>query len=362
MYRLIKYVRQYYRPASGAVLTEPSSYIRDGHELPAVIFRPAGMQKPLPAWIVLHGMTYHGPRHPGLQRFASALAAAGHVVFVPEIVEWTRLRVSPQLTGPTISASAATLSAYAHADRERVGAFGFSFGATQALASASTEQVAQHVKAIVAWGGYADLMREVEFGMTGDHEWDGIHEHIDPDPYARWIFGGNYLTSVPEFADLTAVAAALMELALAAGRSGTFAGDPMHDPLKISLAQRFTGRERDVYELFAPTGAHDLSAAVHLARKLAIAIRVNDPLMEPAPRFGGLRVPCILTHGREDRVVPYTETLRMQRMLPPAMIRATNVTSLFAHSGSARHGLRSLDLAREAASFGSVINRILKTL
>lgn len=362
MIGLLKYVRHFYRPARGDVLIEQSTHVRDGVELPALVFRPARARGRLPAWVVLHGMTYHGPRHPSLQRFATSLAASGHVVIVPEIVEWTRLKVTPHLTGPTIIAGANALAERSDVDADRVGVFGFSFGATQGLVSATNEDVARRIRAFVAWGGYSDINRVMHFGMTGDHDIDGVQEHIDPDPYGRWIFAANYLTKVPGYEHETGVADALMELALEAGRSGTFAGDRIHEPTKRALADRFTGRTREVFELFAPTVTHDVPAAAALAAQLADAVRRTDPLMDPQPHFPNVRVPVLLAHGRDDLLVPYSETVRMRRMLPADKVRGYNITSLFAHSGTARHGLDWLGVGREAVAFGSILNRILTTL
>ncbi len=360
---MVRYLRQYYRPAPDAVQVLDTTCLRDGQALPALLLRPARLHGRVPAWIVLHGLTWHGVRHPALLRFASALAASGHMVFIPEISEWTRLHVTPALTIPTIRASAHTLALRSDVDADRIGIFGFSFGATQGLVAAADPDVAAHVRALVAWGGYTELPRLVHFGLTGEHELDGVRERIEPDPYGRWMFGGNYLTSIPGYEDMSAVAAALMQLARAAGRSGVFAGDPMHEPLKRRLAEPLQARERAVYELFAPTTEHhDLGAASELAAALARTIVAQDPLMDPGETFGRVQVSVQLAHGRDDRLVPYTETLRMRRRLPPHRLRHCTITSLFAHSGGTEPNLGPVGLVRESARFLAVLNRILTML
>jgi pimeloyl-ACP methyl ester carboxylesterase len=359
MLRSLKYLKQYFRPSPAAVQVQPARYTRDGRNLPAMVYRPAARARAGSAWIVLHGLTYHGPRHPGLIRFASALAAAGHLVFIPEIEEWSRLLVAPALTPATIKAAADALSLRDDVDAERIGVFGFSFGATQALIAANDDELAQRIRTIVAWGGYADIARLVHFGLTGEHELDGVIERIEPDPYGRWIFGANYLTSVPGYEDMTRVADALMELAREAGRSGTFAGDPIHDPLKRRLASALDVRERRVFELFAPVEAHDMEAARVLAKSLAVTIVGKDRLMDPAPFLGNVRVPVMLAHGRDDRLVPYTESLLLRRRIAQDLVVDCTITTLFAHSGGTRLGLGPLGLARETSRFLRMLDRIL---
>lgn len=361
--RVIRYVRQYFKPSNASLEVLESSYTRDDQTLPATVYRPANLRGRTSAWIVLHGLTYHGSRHKSLQKFASAMAAGGHVVFVPEIPEWSRLLVQPALTALTIKASLAALAARDDVDAQRIGVFGFSFGATQSVVATHDEVIAKGVRAVVAWGGYADLGRFVSFGMTGDHELDGIRAHIDPDPYGRWIVGANYLTSIPGYEDMGPVAEALHNLALEAGRSGIFAGDPIHEPAKARLGAPLHPRGRAIYDLFAPVGANfNPASAALLAQPLARAIASRDPLMDPAPYFDRIRIPVLLAHGRDDRLIPYTETLRMRRRVPPPMLLGSTITSLFSHSGRTEPGLGVIGVSREAARFLIVMNKILTIL
>lgn len=358
-----RFLSQYFRPTASAIEVLSATYSRDGVTLPARVHRPRGTTKPLPCWIVLHGLTYHGVNHPSLIRFANSLAASGHVVFVPEITEWTRLLVAPSLTTPTIRASLAALSNRTDVDAMRIGVFGFSFGATQGLVAAGEADIAEKVRAITAWGGYGDLERVVHFGQTGEHEFDGIHEQMEPDPYGRWIFAGNWLTDVPGYEDMGNVANALLELARAAGKSGRYAGDVAHNPMKRKIGETLTPREREVYELFAPASEiYDTPAARALGKKLAVAIALKEPVMNPHDHFERVRIPVILAHGRDDRLVPYTETLRIRRRVPQHMLKNCTITSLFSHSGGSplmRHPVR---LAREVTSFVSVLRQIVTVL
>lgn len=366
--RVLKYLRQYFKPTPTTVTVEESAYVRDGLPLRAVVYKPApggrsaGEQARRPAWIVLHGLTATGADHPSLKRFAAALAASGHVVLIPEIVEWSELRVTPSLTAPTIEAAVGVLQSRDDVDQHRIGVFGFSFGATHAIAAAHRESLSSKIKAIVAWGGYSDLQRLVRFGLTGEHDGDGPTEKLDPDPYGRWMFGGNYLTRIPGYEDMRRVQDALLELARQAGRSGRFAGDPIHKPLIAKLAEPLTAKEREVYELFAPIGDHDLERARVLAKKLGETIARVDPYMDPGRTFGQTLVPVLLAHGRDDRLVPYTESVRLQRRIPKDKLLDCTITSLFSHSGGTDPDLGAVGRTREAARFVQVLHRILNIL
>ncbi|MGH7507063.1 MAG: hypothetical protein ACRELX_15510, partial [Longimicrobiales bacterium] len=97
-----------------------------------------------------------------------------------------------------------------------------------------------------------------------------------------------------------------------------------------------------------------------LARQLADAVLRVDPLMDPAPFLPSLAVPTLFAHGRDDRLIPFTETLRLCRAVPRTRIRGCTITSLFAHSGGTRTDLGPVGKAKEAARFFELLRRTLR--
>jgi pimeloyl-ACP methyl ester carboxylesterase len=357
------FVREYLNPRSPRIEAREISYRRAGRLLPARVYRIGGRDRPGPAWVLLHGLTFHGRTHPALDRFARALAASGATVFVPEIPEWSELRVKPAATGPSIEGAIDTLidERLAHADR--IGVFGFSFGATQALAALADPRLGERVRALVAWGGYCDLHRLFRFGITGEHELDGIRERVDPDPYGAWIMGANYLTGIPGYERFADLGAALGELARESGRRGIYARDPVYDTLKVQLQEGLPPAQREVFRVFAPVTGQppaDPAEIEELIRELAAAALRADPLLDPQPLIPNLRVRTVIAHGRDDRLIPYTESLRLGRALPEGASGRCVITSLFAHSTGAGAGLSRWARARETFRFLSLLHQILR--
>ena len=70
------------------VVEEETTLDRNGSRIPATIVKPAGMNSPLPGWVILHGITRTGRAHPQLVRFTRTVAATGMVVIIPEVPEW----------------------------------------------------------------------------------------------------------------------------------------------------------------------------------------------------------------------------------------------------------------------------------
>jgi hypothetical protein len=61
---------------------------------------------------------------------------------------------------------------------------------------------------------------------------------------------------------------------------------------------------------------------------------VHVPLLNPASSFAGLRpgLRVILLHGRADRLIPYTEALRLAAALPAHVQQRLTVTRLLGHT------------------------------
>jgi dienelactone hydrolase len=357
------FLHAYLRPRAdhGVVATEVT-YTRDGVHVPATLYRPRRPGR-VPGWVVLHGLTYTGRQHPGLIRFVTAIAAAGNAVFVPDIPEWRELRVAPAVTRETIRTAVRHLHDRDDVDPDRIGLFGFSFGATQALIAATDPEVQSLLHGIAAWGGYCVLDRLFVFGMTGEHELDGTNYLLPPDPYGAWVMAGNYLTSIPGHESDGAVARALHELAFEAGRVGAHAWEPVYDDKKRRLRATLPPDKVELFDIVAPLttdapGDRDYRRSLGLA--LSETVQRVDPGLDPEPHLGRVGVNVLVAHGRDDRLIPFTESIRLSRALPPERLQGCTITGLFAHSGGTNTGIGALHLAGEGLRFVRVLRNILR--
>lgn len=358
----IRFLKQYLRPTDDATVSAETTYRRGDEELPATVFRPDRGPRELPGWVVLHGLTRPGRAHPSLQRFARAVASAGNIVFVPEIPEWRNLRVAPAVAIGTIRQAVRALQERDDVSHEHVGLFGFSFGATQALIAAADEETARLLAGVAAWGGYSDLRRLFRFGLTGEHELDGVTYLTEPDPYGCWIMAGNYLTRVPGYEDAGEVSTALHDLALEAGERRLYAWDPVFDASKRRLREGLSREHRELFNLIAPETTApraDHDRVLALAEAIAATALEADPLLDPQPYLNDVRVPILFSHGRDDRLIPFTETIRLSRAVPDHRVRSMIITSLFQHSGGTQSGLGPIGLTREGLRFALLLRRVL---
>ncbi len=361
MLRPLRFVRHFARPAVGTVRVNEVAIVAGGEPLSATRYARAG-GRGLPGWVVLHGLSVRGRGHPSLTRFAGALAASGAVVIIPEMPRWQRLQISLDAAGDAIAAAADLLDSDPQTEPGGTGVIGFSFGATQAIVAATEPRLSQRVVKIVGFGGYADLHRTARCMVTGEHEWEGEHFQLDPDPYGRWILAANYLTGTRGGADLDRVARACGRLAAEAGALGIDSGEPVYDARKLELGAEFDASERQVWDLLAPPAAQNpvrTEEARALADQLADAALRTEPRLDPLRSLGSLAARVVLGHGRTDRLVPFTESLRLYRALPPEYAAGVTLTNLFAHSFR-EAGLHPLSYAREGARFLQLLDRALR--
>ena len=287
------------------------------------------------AWVVLHGVSCLGAEHPSLVRFASALAGSGATVLIPEVEPWKQLSLDPAPGQQAIRLAVDELTSEEGATRApSVGLVGFSFGCPQVILAGTDPYIADRISGIVGFGGYGDLEATVHFGLTGQFQAAGATHWLRPDPYGRWIVASNYLPRVPGFESATDVAAALKQLATLAGQRKIMSWDRRYDPAKDEMEVQIAPERRELFRLFAPPADRepDLDYATELAPLIAAAARTTHPDLDPLPTLTQRPPPLRLFHGRQDHLVPYVETLALERNLPDGTDVRVTVTDLFAHS------------------------------
>lgn len=360
--RTARYARSWKAPAD--VHSEETEFERCGARVPATLVRPHRGEAPFPTWIAIGGVSCMGRHHPQLVRFSRAVAASGAVVLVPEIPEWRRLELSPGGVAPTLRGCIDYLKSHRETARGPFGLIGFSFGAPQVAIAAGQGYLEEDVAGIVLFGGYCCLERTMTCQLTGEHEWEGLDYRLSPDPFGGWVVGSNHLIHVPGYEGAGDVAGALRCLAMAASGQRIPAWDPRHDELIRQLRHSLPLRQRHLFDLFA-TPSNEVRQEPEEARSIALlladACRREEPLLDPAIALARVSLPTRLFHGRGDRLIPFTESLRLHERLPAHARRGLTVTAMFNHSAdTVPAGI--LDAARERLRMLGALHGMLSTV
>ncbi len=361
--RTARFLRAYLRDGDGPFRQEEIRLDIGGEPREATLYLPE-RRGPAPGWVVLHGLTVPGRHHKAMTRFVRSLASTGAAVLVPDVPAWRELRLDVDAARTTLADASRWLAARPEVKPGGVGTIGFSFGATQALMAMADPAVQRDVRAVVGFGGYCDLQRMLRSLFTGEHEWNGEHYQLDPDPYGRWMIVGNYLTLIPGYEGMEAVSRGALELAIEAGRVGAMAWEPAYDPTKARIRATLSDEERVLWDVIAPPSGSppaDMELARSIGEAFVAAVAEKDPGLDPRPLLGQVRGRVVLSHGREDRLIPYTETLRLRTLLPASARPAVTITGLFAHSAHAGW-MHPLDRVREAGLFIRLLNDALSAV
>lgn len=290
---------------------------------------------------------------------------------IPEVPSWSRLDLDPSPADPIVERALEYLNEDPMVAPGGVTLAGFSFGCPQAIrlaaelgtaaspwTAASLGKAAKPGKAasagkaawagkaprlrgVVGFGGYSDLEAAVRFGLTGAYEHEGQPRRAEPDPYGRWVLGANYLHRTPGCEGAEEASQALRALARDAGERGLLAWDPFYDARKSELAAPMSARNRELFRVFAPpAGTEPDPAAVERIVPLIArtACHAHPHLELPKSLDVAALPPVHLLHGLDDPLVPFTETLALERRLreaDPGVELRTTVTSLFGHAREA---------------------------
>jgi pimeloyl-ACP methyl ester carboxylesterase len=205
--------------------------------------------------VLVHGFAPHGNRDDRVVAAASLLARTGFAVAVPTIPGLTQGRLRPHDTEPVIAALDLRPGPATLVT--------VSVGAGPALLAAADPRVRGRVATVVVLGGYASARELVRFFLTGEYEY------------------------------------------------GDRRGRTVHDP---EVVRAFLAANADLLD---PQILARLAAGNRQATE--IALDAIAPLLEAlSPERVAPRIPgrIVLVHGRGDRAVPYTETLRLAAARP----------------------------------------------
>ena len=271
-----------------------------GRERVADLYRP---NQPVGAGIVLvPGFTPHGKNDRRVVELATSLARARFLVLVPDLAGARELRVRLE-DAETIADSVVGLSRTAP-HPESLGVVAISYAVGLAVLASQEPEVEQRLDFLVGIGSYFDTTTLVAFMTTG-HFSDsatGARRWIQPNPAAKWIFLASNIDVLDDTRDQE-VLRAIAERRLA---------DP--DAPVDDLAAGLGPEGRALYTLMTNEDP-DRTAALRAALPQDVDSQIQALSLEGRD-LSRLTGKLILVHGREDNLIPYSESQRLAAAVP----------------------------------------------
>jgi pimeloyl-ACP methyl ester carboxylesterase len=308
------------------VTTEDVQIPTAGGFISARVYKPVGIPRP-PGMLIAHGIHHLGINEPRLMNFARAVAGTGIEVVTPELAALADYHVDAGSIAK-IGDSAGWLEL--QLGNGPVMVTGVSFAGGLALLAACDAKYAPHIKALTLMGAYDDLSRVSRFLVTNEMELpDGRTIPFAAHPYGAQVFVYAHLAQFFREADLPAA----------------------HQALRYWLWERPQEAQAWLAKLSPEARARmDLLFARQfdkLRPKMLEAIRADQQELDaisPHGHIAGLGVPVFILHGSADDIIPSSESLWLEREVPPGALRAVLITPVFSHVDAKRSGSWSEEL------------------
>lgn len=250
------------------------------------------------ALVLVPGVAPDGKDDVRLVAVANTLARARFVVLVPDMENLRDLKVRPS-DAHHIADAIRHLARTGEGDDAKVGLVAISYAAGPAILAALEPDAGARIAFIVAIGGYHDIAALATFFTTG-HYRESPNEpwhHQAPNPRAKWIFVESNAALIEDPSDRALL--------------GEMADRKLEDPdAEIGdLVARLGAEGGAVYDLLSN---EDPDAVPGLIAALPRAIRGDMAALDLKARdLSRLQPALILVHGRDDRVIPFSESVAL---------------------------------------------------
>lgn len=251
------------------------------------------------ALVLVPGLARTGKDDPRLVAFANSLARVRFAVLVPDVESLRALKVRPDDID-TIADAALWLADQDHLTGGRpVGVVAISYAAGPALLAATTARARDRIGFVVAVGGYHDITKVVRFFTTGAFRIDGRWRYAEPNAYGKWVFVKSNAERIDDPNDqmrLVAIADAKLD-----------------DPA-VDIAAMASALGADGQSVLALADNTDRDRVGGLVADLPRAIRDDMAALDPAAAsLDTASAHLILIHGRDDTIIPYSESIDLAR-------------------------------------------------
>lgn len=286
--------------------------------------------------LFVHGMSPMGRRDPRMCRAGRALAAAGFQVVTPRVPDMEELRLDARSVDHIEACIRAVQAAPGLGDGRPIGLFSISSSAGLSLIASARPGVAPLLSAICALGTYTDSVRWARYVFYGS----------DTDEYPRLILLRNLIELVhgprPEL--IRALDVALL--------------DHWHrrpSPEWPGLLARLNEPDRAL----AQGIREDRACWERLAPELLARGHALLAELDLTPHVRALTTPLVLLHGRDDRVIPASESEALARAIQAAGGQARLVITPLLDHGDAALSLRTLpELVEVIGAFRAFFRRV----
>jgi dienelactone hydrolase len=300
--------------------------------------------------LLVSGLHPAGIDEPRLTALARRLAEANVTVVTPDIPELSRFEVTPAATDHIEAAARWLATDSGLAPSGRIGLMGISFSGGLAIVAAGRASLRHHVLYVFSFGGHDDLRRVLAYFCSGGES--KAAGHPMPNDYGVAIVLLNVAERLVPPDQLEPLRAAIRRFLWAS----------YLDRLDKPRAQREFAALREVARTLPEPAASLLRLVndrdvAHLGPRLQpyVGFYADQPALSPA-RSPAPSAPIYLLHGRDDNVIPATESRHLADRLRGRIPVRLLVTDLISHV-DADEPAHLIDVLKVADFWGDLLAR-----
>ena len=255
--------------------------------------------------LLIPGVTPQGRDDPRLVVFAAALARHGFLVFVPELAGLRAQRVGRDDPVAITAAADALATCYGPGVGPRFGLVAISYTVAPAILAALDPVGGQRIGLVLGIGGYHSAAAAITYLTTGYYRStpQSPWRAGSPEPIAKWVFVLASAQHMPEPRDRTLLTAIAQ----------TRLRDPAADLSSLEAGLGEGGRA-----MMALATNRDPERAPALIAALPDDVRADLEFLDLSRcDLRALRAQLLLVHGRDDPLLPPTESAALAAAASP---------------------------------------------
>ncbi|MBP2238169.1 acetyl esterase/lipase [Sinorhizobium kostiense] len=282
-----------------APVREAITYRLSGKTNTSDVYRPGGGEQARAIVVLVPGIVRLGNDDPRIVAFAETMARSRFLVFVPDLQSLRDLSIRSEDVGELSALTWHIASKETAGAEKSVGIVAFSYAAGPAILAAMDPQTRRLVRFVYTVGTYYDIVSLGTYLTTGyfregpDRRW----QTQTPSSYATWVFVHSSAAWLKDPTDRR-ILRAMSEAKLA---------DPDVDVRGFAVQLGPEGQA--VYRLLLN---RDPEKAARLISELPASLLAEFQRLDLRLRnMADLKATLILVHGRDDTLIPYSESVRL---------------------------------------------------
>jgi fermentation-respiration switch protein FrsA (DUF1100 family) len=294
----------------------PISYTIEGRASSGDLYLP-GEGVPEAGVVLVPGAVPEGKDHESLVGLARTLARVRFAVLTPDLSGYRELKIRPDQIREVADAFRYLVEHQELAPAGRAGIGAFSFAVGPAVLATLEQDIRDRVRFVFGVGAYHDLRHAIRFFTTGYFEEEGELRSAEFSEYGRLVFAKSVQDQLRDPTDRATLEVMVEE--------------KMKNPAAdlSALAGELGPEGQSVYHLLTNADPERTPALISGLPEETVAM------------IDALRARLILVHGKNDELIPYTESIALAGAAAPSRSRVIIVNNALGHVDLRFSGLLS---------------------